>query len=275
MKIYENCFDIIKNYNAFLIDVWGVLHSSGVAYSNAHKALENMMQIGTVILLSNAPRRAKKVEDFLSGIGFKKGVHFHDILTSGEAFVKNIDTNNERFPECSSVFYIGPERDLDVIDRTRITITQNVSDNFTDAILTGLTQDNNNLEPDIEILKQLLQKNITISCLNPDIVVKAGNSHQLCAGAVAKEYEKMGGKVKYFGKPYNEVYGIASQMFNKNANILAIGDGMETDILGANNFSIDSALCVTGIHHNAISYNGIENFLNEFSFKPTFVINSL
>ena len=271
MKIQQNSFEIIKNYDAFIVDVWGVIHSSGVLYKNTENAMKQMMEFGRVILLSNAPRRAKKVADFLVSIGIKPGIHYHDILTSGEAFLHHAKQSGHK-----TVFYLGPEKDLDVLDGEGIEITHNIDDAFDDAIVTGLT-DVEDLKKDIPILEKLLQKSIVLSCINPDIVVKVGNGHQLCAGALAKEYEKMGGSVKYFGKPHGEVYAMVFEMLNrvKKDKILAIGDGMETDILGANNAGIDSLLCVGGIHDREIHWKGVDEFLCEFKQKPTFVVEGV
>ncbi len=270
MQIHKNALEIIKNYKGFIVDVWGVIHSGGVLYPNTDRTMREMFSLGKVVLLSNAPRRAKKVVDFLRGIGIKQGVHYHDILTSGEAFVSYAVKANYQ-----KVFYVGPEKDLDVLHNTGIEITQNVNDNFDDAIVTGLTDDNNDLTTDIAILQTLRKNNITLSCINPDVIVKSGNGNILCAGAVAKEYEKIGGNVKYFGKPYGEVYNMVLSSLQGVARnqVIAIGDGMETDILGANNAGIDSLLCATGIHEREISYNGINAFLQEFTQKPKFVVN--
>ncbi len=282
MKIQQNSVGIIKNYDAFIVDVWGVIHSGGVLYKNTENAMKQMMEFGRVILLSNAPRRAKKVADFLAGIGIKPGIHYHDILTSGEAFLRHAKQSGHK-----TVFYLGPEKDLDIFDvdlhddfsqdlQGKIKITRNIEDTFDDAIVTGLT-DVEDLKKDIPILEKLLQKSIVLSCINPDIVVKVGNGHQFCAGAVAKEYEKMGGSVKYFGKPHGEVYAMVFEMLNRveKDKILAIGDGMETDILGANNAGIDSLLCVGGIHEREIHWKGVDEFLGEFKQRPTFVAESI
>jgi HAD superfamily hydrolase (TIGR01459 family) len=282
MQIHENSLEIIKNYEALIVDVWGVIHSGGVLYKNTENAMKRMMEHGRVILLSNAPRKAKKVQDFLVGVGINQGVHYHDILTSGQAFLHYTKQSGHK-----TVFYLGPERDLDIFDNDlnddlsqdlqgTIEITRNIEDNFDDAIVTGLT-DVNDISKDIPTLENLLKKDIVLSCINPDIVVKVGNGHQLCAGAVAKEYEKMGGKVKYFGKPYMEVYNMVFEMLYgvQKSKILAIGDGMETDIIGANNVGIDSMLCVGGIHEKEIHWKGVDEFLKEYKQQPIFVVESI
>ena len=97
-----------------------------------------------------------------------------------------------------------------------------------------------------------IDKQLTFLCANPDLVVDVGEKREMCAGAIASMYEKMGGKVIYFGKPHNnvyqEVYSFLSK-FNKlkAESILCIGDGLNTDIKGANNEKLDSLLVVGGL----------------------------
>ena len=52
------------------------------------------------------------------------------------------------------------------------------------------------------------------------------------------------------GKPYRPIYEQACQMGAVTAGqkVLAIGDGLNTDIRGANGFGLDALLIVGGIH---------------------------
>ena len=43
-------------------------------------------------------------------------------------------------------------------------------------------------------------------CTNPDLIVHRGSKTEYCAGSVAAIFEKLGGKVIYFGKPYPDIY---------------------------------------------------------------------
>lgn len=267
-----NTTEIIKKYNAFLVDIWGTIHSGGILYKNTQSTLKSMMSQGYVLLLSNAPRQVSKVEKFLESIGITKGEHYHEILTSGQAFVYYATQNKYK-----AVFYIGPDKDLDIFINTDIDITKNINSEFDDAVLTGLTN-NRNIAEDISTLELLLQKGRRLLCINPDIVVTTKNGLEYCAGKLAGIYADMGGKVIYFGKPYQEVYNIAKQMIQKhveNPKVLAIGDTMETDILGANRNGIDTALCINGIAQERIEKCGIEAFLAEFEYRPNYIIAEL
>ena len=85
-------------------------------------------------------------------------------------------------------------------------------------------------------------------CTNPDLIVDKGNRRELCAGSVAMIFEKIGGEVIYFGKPYAEIYNQSAD--NKDKKILSIGDNFNTDIKGANLLNYDSLLISNGIHKN-------------------------
>ena len=74
-----------------------------------------------------------------------------------------------------------------------------------------------------------------------------------CAGALAEAYEKLGGSVIYYGKPHPPIYeaslALARQAAGRNVlHPLAVGDGADTDIKGANRAGIDALFVAQGIH---------------------------
>ena len=113
-------------------------------------------------------------------------------------------------------------------------------------------------DEDLNYYKDLLKDQIkkTMICTNPDLIVDRGNKRELCAGSVALVFEKMGGKVVYFGKPFPEVYN--QSINNKNKKVLSIGDNLNTDIKGANLLNFDSLLISNGVHKKEIEDEGIE-----------------
>jgi len=110
---------------------------------------------------------------------------------------------------------------------------------------------------ELNYYKNLFQDktNKKMICTNPDLIVDRGNKRELCAGSVAMVFEKMGGKVIYFGKPYPEVY--KQSINSKNKKVLCIGDNLNTDIKGANLLNYDSLLVIGGIHKNEIKENSL------------------
>jgi ribonucleotide monophosphatase NagD (HAD superfamily) len=90
-------------------------------------------------------------------------------------------------------------------------------------------------------------------CANPDIVVPRGDRFVDCAGALARAYEAIGGEVLYYGKPHLPIYKTALEAAGNAKRPLVIGDGLETDIRGANRAGIDALFVAHGVHRREIS----------------------
>ena len=110
-------------------------------------------------------------------------------------------------------------------------------------------------------------------CTNPDLIVDRGNIRELCAGSVAMVFEKMGGEVIYFGKPFVEVYNQSTKINNKR--ILCIGDNLNTDIRGANLQNFHSLLISNGIHKQELIDYGLEKVSKKYEVIVNFVQSEL
>ena len=246
----EGLRSIVDNYQLFYVDLWGVVHNGISLHQEAINVLNEITKKKKdYILLTNAPRPNDTVRSFLEKLGMKKEIRDH-VFTSGEAalnYLKN-DLSQQTF------FHIGPPRDFDLFKDLKKNKQESIE--ISDYILcTGLFDDYNE---DLKYYKNLFEKNLQkkMICTNPDLIVDRGNNRELCAGSVAMVYEKMGGEVVYFGKPYPEVYN--QSIDNRNKKILSIGDNLNTDIKGANLLNFDSLIISNGIHKDEIEEKGIE-----------------
>jgi len=183
------------------------------------------------------------------------------VMTSGEAAMHAI--NKEKFGK--NFYHLGPKRDVQVFEKVKDHETTIKNCDF--ILCTGLFDEH---EEDLEYYKKLLKDHIskTLICTNPDLTVHRGNAEELCAGSVAKVFEQLGGKVIYFGKPYEEVYKMC---FSKNERVLAIGDNLRTDIKGANVLNFDCVYISEGVHRD--EYNDVselETLLKKYKVKANF-----
>ena len=110
-------------------------------------------------------------------------------------------------------------------------------------------------------------------CTNPDLIVDKGKKRELCAGSVALVFEKIGGEVIYFGKPFPAIYN--QSIDNKNKKILWIGDNLNTDNKGANLLNYDSLLISNGIHKDEIKKKGIDVVSKKYEAIVNFVQSEL
>jgi HAD superfamily hydrolase (TIGR01459 family) len=287
MKLINSIKEISHSYNYFIFDVWGVVHDGSNVYPGAVEAITYLRQLGKKIcFLSNAPRRASKVAAMLEKFGVTKNL-YDFIISSGEAAFIDLKKNQEAgFKNFGkNYFYIGPKKDIDLLDGLKYVKVDDASQaNF--AITTGFDNDDSTLNEKMPQALAAKANNLPLICVNPDmIVVKQDGRKMICAGALAKEYKSLGGEVIYYGKPFSSVYKIVCEIFNdsKNNQMLMVGDGMETDIKGANDFKIDSLLITGGILSGIlnISYKEnadstkLESLCKEHQIFPNFVISSL
>ena len=237
IKKLEHLSEVYSEYDAFLIDLWGVMHNGIKINSSAMNAVDKLEKKGKKItFLSNAPRPAKKVAEFLRKLNMEEKF-LKNIMTSGEAAINSLKEN--KFGE--TFYHLGPQRDNSLF--LNIKINKTTLDRCDFILCTGLFDE----EQDLDYYKKLL-KNFTskkLICTNPDLIVHYGNEQEYCAGKIAEIFENLGGKVIYFGKPHKEVY---LSCLSPKQKTLVIGDNLNTDIRGANNMNLDSIFITGGIH---------------------------
>ena len=249
-KLIKGLSQVQSKYDAFFIDLWGVIHNGVQLYPRAINVLENLNKLNKrFVLLSNAPRPSRSVEKYLINLKMDKNF-IKNVFTSGEAALQTLKKNTygEKF------YHLGPERDKDLIKEF---IRNKTSLNKCDFILcTGLFE---NEEVSLDYYRNLLKKytSLKMLCTNPDLIVHRGLKTEYCAGSLAAIFEELGGTVIYFGKPYPEIYNFCKK---KNETVLAIGDNIRTDIRGANKMKFDSLFITGGIHKKEFFNLSLHNY---------------
>ena len=261
MKELNHLSEIYKNYDTFVIDLWGVVHNGMMLNPKAIEAIEQLENNSKkIVFLSNAPRPSSKVINFLLKMNMNKK-YLSNVMTSGEAAMHAINKN-----EFGKKFYhLGPPRDTSVFEKVKDNQVDLESCDF--ILCTGLFDDR---DDDLEYYKNYLKKYTSkkLVCTNPDLTVHKGNVEELCAGSVAKIFEELGGEVVYFGKPYEEVYKLC---FNSNEKVLAVGDNLRTDIKGANNLNLDCIFISNGVHRDEYEKTSeIDELLKKYKVKANF-----
>ena len=178
------------------------------------------------------------------------------VFSSGEAALNYLKKNHLR----ETFYHVGPPRDFDLFIEFQKSKEKNIGASSY-LLCTGLFE---GYDKDLKYYKELFEDHIDkkMICTNPDLIVDRGDIRELCAGSVALVFEKMGGKVVYFGKPFPEVYD--QSINNKNKKVLSIGDNLNTDIKGANLLNFDSLIITNGIHKNEIEKEGIKKVSKKY-----------
>ena len=261
MKELKHLADIFKNYDTFIIDLWGVMHNGVALNPDAIEVVDKLKKnLKKVVFLSNAPRPSSKVINFLLKIKMDKKYLGH-VMTSGEAAMHAI--NQKNFGK--TFYHLGPTRDISVFEKVKDNKTDLESCDF--ILCTGLFDDHDN---DFDNYKKLLLNHVSkkLICTNPDLIVHKGSVEELCAGSVAKVFEDLGGEVIYFGKPHKEVYNMC---LGSDEKVLAIGDNLRTDIKGANNLKIDCIFITDGVHRKEFNnLSELNKLLEKYDVKANF-----
>jgi HAD superfamily hydrolase (TIGR01459 family) len=254
LRLITGLSELAPAYDALICDVWGVVHDGHKAHPAAAEALIRFRQLhGPVVLLTNAPRLPSEVAAQCAAYGVPADC-YDAIVSSGGAAR---DELARRAAQAElPLYYIGPDKDLALMDGLAVTRT-----GIAEAALvlcTGLVDDLAETPGDYaDRLAAMRARNLTMICANPDLVVHRGAQLCPCAGALAKEYEKLGGAVIYYGKPHRPIYDAAlaaaahaAKAANRQSakKPLAVGDGLFTDILGANRAGLDVLFIADGVH---------------------------
>lgn len=233
--------DLDPKYRVILCDIWGVVHDGGTLFPGARERLLRWKGEGRhIILLTNAPRPASSVQSYLDQLGLPREA-YDSITTSGEAGIAAMISPSR------PVGFLGLDDDRDDLARHGVTI---VSSDYAELACTGLNDRYDEAEQYRDMLEGLARSGVVMHCLNPDKVVIHLGRREACAGALADIYETMGGHVEWYGKPHRPIYDHARKLAGNPAleAMLAIGDGLPTDILGAAKYGIDAIYVSHGIH---------------------------
>jgi HAD superfamily hydrolase (TIGR01450 family) len=240
--------EIAGQYPVILSDIWGVLHNGERVFAASAAALARARKAGSiVILITNAPRPHAGVIAQLASLG-ASDASWDRVVTSGDVTRDLIEHGPRK------VFHLGPERDLPLYDGLGVEVVEEFE---ADAVVcTGFFDDETETPDDYaDMLRRFRSRNLPFICANPDIVVERGERLIYCAGALARDYGQLGGRTLIAGKPFTPIYDLAmreaSELLGRDvarSEVLAIGDGMLTDVKGAADYGLDLLYVSGGIH---------------------------
>jgi HAD superfamily hydrolase (TIGR01459 family) len=245
--------DIAADYDLLLCDIWGVIHNGRESWPEACEALARFNRDhGQVVLISNSPRPTSGVIPQLEALDVPADA-WRAIVTSGDATRAELA---RRAP--GPAWIIGPDRDDALYDGLDLQVADGADDAAFISV-TGLVDDEVETPDDYRArLTAGAARGLELICANPDRVVQRGDRLIYCGGALADLYESLGGRVVMAGKPFDPIYGLAlaegARLLGRpvdRSRVLCIGDGVITDVRGANRQALDCLFIAQGIHGDA------------------------
>ena len=251
LRLIEGMRGLAPDYDGFILDLWGVVHDGTAPFPGVLDCMERLIAAEKrVVLLSNAPRRADDVMRRIAQLGVPRGL-YHGVMSSGEEAWQHLRARDDPFYAALGrrVLHIGSERDLEIREGLGLDFVGTPDD--ADFILnTGPAGWEDTVADYAPVLAAARARDLPMVCANPDLVVIHNGRPALCAGALAEQYEAIGGRVRWHGKPYPSVYDSCLALLGiaERRRILAIGDSLRTDIAGAAAAGIDALLIAGGVH---------------------------
>jgi len=244
---------VAAHYDILLCDVWGVIHNGRESWPGPCDALSRFnRQGGHVVLISNSPRPADGLVGQMDALGVPRDA-WRTVVTSGDATRMELA---KRAP--GPAWLIGPDRDQPLYDGLDLETATGPEDAAFISV-TGPNDDEVETPEDYrERFVPAVERNLEMICANPDRVVQRGDRLIYCAGSLADLYESMGGRVTMAGKPFAPIYDLALAEAERllgravtRSRVLCIGDGVVTDVLGAEAQGLDCLFIAQGIHGDA------------------------
>jgi len=248
IPIMSSIAALAASSEAWIVDIWGVMHNGARAHPAAVDACrEFRARGGVVVLLSNAPRPFANVIPHMASLGVEP-IAYDSGVTSGDATRDMIAAWQGK-----RLLHVGPERDKPLFTGFDVTLSPPAS--AEGIVCSGLYDDTHETPADYaDLFAGLLERRIPMICANPDILVERGEEIIYCAGALAADYEAKGGQVIYAGKPHAPIYERTLREIARlrgdavpKEKVLCIGDGLETDLLGAHRAGLRSVFIASPI----------------------------
>lgn len=240
---------LAPRYDAILSDVWGVVHNGVAAHRSACDALTAYREKGgRVVLITNAPRPSGPIVDMLDALEVPRSA-YDAIVSSGDMTRLMLEDYRGR-----TIHYVGPPGENDSLFEG-LDITLGSAEEAVALVVTDLDTDDDTPDMYAARMALWLRRNLPMIVANPDRVVEHGDRIIYCGGALADLYEARGGRILMAGKPYRPIYTEALRLAEKaagraldKARVLAIGDSIRTDAIGAANFGVDFLFITGSIH---------------------------
>jgi HAD superfamily hydrolase (TIGR01459 family) len=259
LRLIDGMRALAPDYDGFILDLWGVVHDGTAPFPGVLDCMGRLIDGGKrVVLLSNAPRRSDDVVRRIAAIGVPEGL-YHGVMSSGEEAWQHLARRDDPFYAALGrrCLHIGSERDLEIREGLGLEFVETPAE--ADFILnTGPAGWADTIADYAPVLGAACARDLAMVCANPDLVVIHNGRPALCAGALAEHYERIGGRVRWHGKPHASVYDscLALLGIDERRRILAIGDSLRTDIAGAGAAGIDSLLIAGGVHAAEFAAHG-------------------
>jgi HAD superfamily hydrolase (TIGR01459 family) len=253
----ERVVELVDRYEGFLVDLWGVIHDGERLGQGVREVLLELAARGArVCFLSNTSRLGSDVIPQLVAFGIPRNA-FLDVVSSGDVTRRAlVDLRVElskalaKPPEVVRALHLGSSSYVPWLESLGFSLVEDQDEGETDLVVaTGMVSGDSELRALEMRLRPLAERRVPLVCTNPDKWIPSSRGLSRGPGVIAQTYRDLGGPTLMYGKPYAPIYRAALERLGcAPERVVAIGDMVETDIVGAASASLASVLVTTGVH---------------------------
>jgi HAD superfamily hydrolase (TIGR01459 family) len=233
MRRISGLGDIARDFDAMLIDQFGVLHDGQQLYPHAREVMDKLSTLNIpVVVMTNSGKRATPNTVRVVNMGIPRN-RFVDCVSSGEVAFQSL--------QVTRAFLIGRDGEDYGFDPVQFVASPDEAEVM---LILGSNAPSTSLEEYRHMFSGL---GIPAICCNPDKLMLTPQGLQPAPGAIAALYETMGGRVTWIGKPYPGIYAHALTLLGKPARVLCVGDSAEHDVAGGQRAGLATLLVQQGV----------------------------
>lgn len=243
--------EIAGRFDHVLLDQFGVLHDGQRLYPQVTDCLAGLRAAGkSITILSNSGKPGTVNVKRLAAMGLPAEA-YDRVITSGDALRISIRARSDApFDRLGRRCYlVSTGGDRAMIDGLDLDVVEEIGS--ADFILfAGLNPEAAELERWRPRFAPAIAAGLPLICANPDVTMFSPRGLLPGPGAIAGLYGRMGGAVTYIGKPHPQIYAVALAALGDPAlgRVLAVGDSLDHDILGARRVGAAGLFITGGIH---------------------------
>lgn len=274
--LLQSLSEIASDYDAIVLDQWGVLHDGATPYPHAIATLERLSAAGTrFAVLSNSGKRSEPNAQRIEGVGFAPAL-FEYIMSSGEALWRDVQSKQitqtrffpiERTPGDAQDWAHGLDINLCELEDA-------------DAVLLMGLPDGADLAAYCATMDAAFAKGLPVYCSNPDFQSpRPGGGLVTSPGVLAFNYAQQGGTTALYGKPHEPIFRALESALG-TSRLLMVGDSLDHDIKGAAGVGWDSLLIMGGLYAKEFAAGDAQAVLADLiaakaAPHPTYMIETL
>ena len=249
--------------------------------------------IHSLSILSNTPAVNVGCEKSYAKKGVIKGVHYTDLMTSGQFAYEDIQAGN--LPLEGKKYYVFGTANFKKLDpvpaifaNSPYELVKDVKE--ADFIYCGIPQllDNEGCPydstevADFEVqVRELVKSRKPLVVANPDMTANEGGHFVVRQGTIGKLYQEMGGTVVTYGKPDPRIFNALLDRYCpevRKDRVSMIGDTLRTDIKGAQRAGIRGCLVIEGgVTEYEVQQRGVTlaKYINQENVVPNYIWNKV